>query len=347
MTLDELKQIRLHRQHITNKADKQSVCHDLNGLQSQFTVNVYYSLKTRCNEGITAQNFGEGLVKNWTVRGTIHAFNEGDLPVFKYGADKYLNRNFEGYRDRKNGEWIITPERQGRFSELIMRLVSDGVCAREELKATCIGDGMTEVEQKMMFHSWGGGVRELCERGFLCHRVVEKKEFMLAPGYEPMTTTDGERELVRRYFSGFAPATLRDAAYYFGWSQTKIKSIMSELPIESINVDGRDFFYIGDLEGDYPDIPRCVLLAGFDQLMLGYQKTDSILLPAEHLRGIFNLQGIVMPPILLDGRVVGRWRKKGRKITFELFEKVLKKDQKLITDTAVMLFDDINKVEWN
>lgn len=347
MTINELKQVRLHRQHITNKADKQTVCHDLNGLQSQFTVNVYYSLKARCSDDITPQNFGDGLVKNWTVRGTVHAFNECDLLVFKYGTDKYLSRDFDGYRDRKTGEWMLVPERQLHFSDLILRLVTDGVCSRAGLKKACIEGGLTEAEHHAMFHPWGGGIRELCERGFLCHRVIEKKEFMLAPCYEPMTTIDGERELVRRYFSGYAPATIRDAAYYFGWSQTKLRGVMAELPIESVSVEGRDFFYIGTLEGDYPDIPRCVLLAGFDQLMLGYQKTESILLPKEHLRGIFNLQGIVLPPILINGRVVGRWRKKGKKITFELFEKVLKKDQKLIADTASKLYNEIAKVDWN
>lgn len=33
--------------------------------------------------------------------------------------------------------------------------------------------------------------------------------------------------------------------------------------------------------------------------MLDYQKKESICLPQEHLRGIFNLAGIVMPSILL------------------------------------------------
>ena len=49
MDICEIKQLRLYRQHITNPADKYTVCHDLLGLQAQFMANVYYALKGRCN----------------------------------------------------------------------------------------------------------------------------------------------------------------------------------------------------------------------------------------------------------------------------------------------------------
>ena len=55
-SIDELKQIQLYRQHLTDKADKHTVCHDLNGIQAQFTVNVEHSLRIRCNESIEKDN---------------------------------------------------------------------------------------------------------------------------------------------------------------------------------------------------------------------------------------------------------------------------------------------------
>ena len=76
------------------------------------------------------------------------------------------------------------------------------------------------------------------------------------------------------------------------------------------NENGEEYYYLGASQSDYPDIPHCIFFAGFDQLMLGYQKSKSIYLPKEHLRGIFNLAGIVMPSILLNGRVVGKWQNK-------------------------------------
>jgi len=100
------------------------------------------------------------------------------------------------------------------------------------------------------------------------------------------------------------------------------------------------------LKSDYPDIPHCILLTGFDQLMLGYQEKDSIYLPQKYIRGIFNLAGIVLPPILLDGVVVGRWRKKNIKMTFEMFEDISVRNKKYIESSMEKSFDDIRKVEW-
>jgi len=53
-----------------------------------------------------------------------------------------------------------------------------------------------------------------------------------------------------------------------------------------------------------------------------------------------------MPSILLDGIVVGRWRKKNTKMTFELFENISGKNKKHIESTMEETFDDIRKTEW-
>lgn len=375
MNTDDIRKLRLYRQHITDPADKRTVCHDLNGLQAQFTVNVYYGLKIRCTDEITPQNFGDGLVKNWTIRGTIHAFNEEDLPLFKHDAAWYRNvyrsENYRGYgifsekayefakakgdaylkateEYQKNGfAWTLSPERQQYFSRLIVQKVAEGVCTRDALKQACFDHGMTQPEADSMFNQWGGGMRELCERGFLCYRVCEKKEFMLAPRYAPMNGESAETEIAERYFRHFAPATVKDFAYYYGCTQARAKKLMSKLPLEALPIDGKDYFFLGRLPENVPDLPKCVLLAGFDQLMLGYKKEESLFLPKEYLWGIFNLAGIVMPPILLRGTVVGRWRKKNKKVTFELFKDISKKDRKIIENTALQLYGEIQKTEWN
>ena len=69
-------------------------------------------------------------------------------------------------------------------------------------------------------------------------------------------------------------------------------------------------------------------------VVVGYQKTESLYLPGEYLRGIFNLGGIVMPAILLDGRVVGRWKKKGGKVELTLFAPLGRHDREKINGAA-------------
>ena len=44
--------------------------------------------------------------------------------------------------------------------------------------------------------------------------------------------------------------------------------------------------------------------------------------------------------------VVGRWKKKNKKISFELFEDISTNDKKNIEATVKETFDDIQKTEW-
>ena len=107
-------------------------------------------------------------------------------------------------------------------------------------------------------------------------------------------------------------------------------------------MDGKPYFYI---DNGLPagELPACLFLAGFDQLMLGYEKTESLFLPREHMRDIFNLAGIVRPAILVNGTVVGWWSLKKRKLKITLFSPA---DQKLIFDTATSLWSDLKQIEY-
>ena len=126
--------------------------------------------------------------------------------------------------------------------------------------------------------------------------------------------------------------------------QIAVKSNCRLLSVTSADCNGKTYYWIENGR-EYRAIPRCLYLAGFDQLMLGYEKKESLYLPPEHLRGIFSLAGIVMPPVLLDGRVVGKWKKKNRRLDVALFESVDSGGMKLIREKAEELWNDITKFE--
>ncbi len=203
---------------------------------------------------------------------------------------------------------------------------------------------MTGREGESVFNSWGGLLRHLAETGRIVHTVSQEKGFRLCPPFTPMEEGPARLELARRYFTHYGPATLRDAAYFFGRPQREVKAVMDALPLECAQVDGRDCFWLDRGEGDWPDIPDCLLLAGFDQLMLGYRKEDGLFLPAEHLREIFSLSGIVMAPILLRGRVAGRWRRRGAQVELTPFGHWTAEDRRAAERAAQALWD--GPVAW-
>lgn len=333
MTREELKLRRLHAQHLLRPADTRTVVRDLCGVQAQFLSHALYGLSLRCDEVST-----DGLIKSWTNRGTMHLFDREDLPLFLHeGRTRFLRPV-----DTFGADEYISAERKQSFASLIVEAIGEGTEERESLKKVCEEAGMTEEESLSLFDPWGGVIRALCEEGRICHKVQEKKAFALCPPFVPMSRETARLELARRYFTHFGPATVKDAAYFFAATQKDIKTWLKELPVTNVQVDGRDQFYI-DSGLPSQDLPDCLFLAGFDQLMLGYEKKESVFLPHEHLRSIFTLSGIVRPAVLVRGEVAGWWAMKDRKLTLTLFPGA---DRPLVEDAAHRRWADLAGVAF-
>ena len=333
MTLEEIKLRRLAGQHLLKPADTQTIVKDLCGVQAQFLSHALHGLSIRCSEIST-----QGLVKSWTNRGTMHLFSEDDLPLFLHTGRKHFLRPV----DTLETDQYICADRKVYFADLIVDAISQGIDERQSLKARCEDAGMTEAEGKSLFDPWGGIIRALCEDGRICQKVQEQKSYRLCPTFTPMDAESAQLELARRYFTHFGPATIKDAAYFFGTTQTKVKSWLKQLPVTEISLDGKAYFYI---DNGLPagELPECLFLAGFDPLMLGYEKTESLFLPKEHMRDIFNLAGIVRPAVFVNGTVVGWWNLKNRKLKITLFSHA---DPTLISNTATGLWSDLKQIEY-
>lgn len=337
MTPEELKIRQMTNQHLLERTEKLTAVQHLCGVQSQFLSNAVHSLKIRCSD-FEENTIDKDLVKNWTIRGTVHVFAGKDLPLF---CNDSVYRNCDWTTPtfwNQRPDWGLTPERQAELSEAILDALRKRTHTREELKTICRENGMTQAEEDSMFHPWGGGIRELCERGFMHGTVSEEKAYCLSPEFEPMTADDAGLELARRYFTHLGPATIHDAMYFFRVTAGQVKQWLNKLPVTSAECQGKTYYYIENHVSYDRVIPRCLFLAGFDHLMLGYEKKESIYLPQEHLRKIFNLAGIVMPAVLLDGQVAGKWKKKNKKLTVELFSSVDKGGESAIREAAVMLW---------
>ena len=346
MTTADLLLRRLHAQHLLSPGDVPAS--DLCGLQAQFLKNAVHALRLR-----TAQLSTEGLVKTWTLRGTVHLVPERDLPLYIRHcgpAEDVCLSGWYGWTAGRNQ--ANPPEVEQRYARLAVDAIAAGIDERETLRLHLRDHGMTEAEEARLFNPWGGLIAELANIGAIAFRVdmadgihpVETKRYRLLSPFEPVEDGAARLELARRYFTHYGPATLRDAAYFFHWTQAEVKALLSHLPVENVAVDGRTHFFIPN-GGPELDMPEVILLAGFDPLMLGYRKEDNPFLPGEHLRGIFNLAGIVNPAILLRGRVVGKWKEKDGKVEFAAFETLSGKDKTRIEAEAERLFQP-RKIKW-
>lgn len=338
MEPEELKIRQLTNQHLLAPGDPLSVVRELCGVQAQFLSNARHAIRIRSRD---FEDFPiETLIKTWAIRGTMHLIARDDLPVMLHEGRTHFLRPC----DTMTGDDCITMERKQFFADLIVTGIQDGITTREALKEVCSDHGMTDGEAESVFNPWGGTIRALCENGVICHRVQEQKAFRLCPTYTPMDAEPAQLELARRYFAHYGPATVKDAAYFFSATQAHVKKWLAQLPVTDASFGGRDYFFI-EQQTEYPHaIPDCLFLAGFDPLMLGYQKTESLYLPQAHLRKIFTLAGIVMTSVLLHGVVVGKWKRKGLRLEVTLFEQVSPDDREIIESSAGQLWQDLKGI---
>lgn len=340
MDIQQILYARLHNQFLLQPASPEHVTKALCGIQAQFFSHARHALRIRCGE-MEAESLS-GMVKNWTLRGTMHLFHQADLPLFLAGCGQLYRKNEWTEKSwwNQRPDWALTPRKQQDLAEIILDNLAKGSMTREEMKAVCRGRGMEEREEQSFFDPWGGGIREMCERGFMHYLPQEEKVFALSPIIQPMEKEEAELELARRYFTHYGPSTVHDAMYFFHAPAKKVNSWLEKLPLTAFSCNGSVYFGMEDHLPQPGAIPPCLFLAGFDPLMLGYEKKENPFLPPECMRKIFSLSGIVMPALLMDGRVKGMWKEKGGKIIITLVEPLTKKQLTALEDKARALWQE-------
>lgn len=310
--------------HSLVRAPKEAVARDLCGLQAQFSRNPQISLRLRACD-YSAGTWDEGLVKIWSHRGTIHMIRREELGLYLSAAD-----NGGPFRD---GGWGMSADEQVRWSAFIREQIGLGNNARDGLKDACLRAGMSDGLIQKVFYGWGGLIKEMCWRGMLVCGTGTDKRYHLPGGVRWMDRDDARRILVRRYFETFGPAARRDCAAFFGYPAAELKPILDEIlpQMQETVIGGVKYYHAKPLsEGE---IPPCVLLPGFDQLVLAYRDRDR-LFDRAHARKVINQAGIVFPLAVLRGRARARWKLENERVIVVPFERLLKKDEAAIRRTV-------------
>ncbi|TXN30229.1 winged helix DNA-binding domain-containing protein [Lacisediminihabitans profunda] len=126
------------------------------------------------------------------------------------------------------------------------------------------------------------------------------------------------RELVVRYFAGHGPATLKDLAW---WAKGTVADLTLGIALagdalEQLSHEGTAYWRLAGAP-DPSGWPALTMLPGFDEYLLGYQARD-LPLAVEHSQKIVpGNNGVFLPTIVVNGRVVGTWKRafRGASIT--------------------------------
>jgi hypothetical protein len=149
--------------------------------------------------------------------------------------------------------------------------------------------------------------------GVICSGARRGKQATFAafdqrvPSAPPRSADSAAAELARRFFRSRGPATLRDFVWWTGLppkgARAGLAAIEAELASE-VSEGVTYWSFAGRSQVDH----AAHLLPAFDEYLIGYCDRRDVL-HADHVRAINAGGGLLAPCVVVDGRVVGRWRR--------------------------------------
>ncbi|MCL2002712.1 MAG: winged helix DNA-binding domain-containing protein [Oscillospiraceae bacterium] len=297
---------------------------ELLGLHCWFHRNVAFSALIR---GADLSGWKSALTKTWLYRGTLHGAAYDELPRLLS-----LHRDGESWLRRSYSEQMLSD-----VADKVVRCMEDGVHSRAEMRKIFAYDYEPKVIEAM-FSPWGGIFVYLAGLGKVAFRDMASRDFDLIDAEPAGTRTEVLPEMLRRYFKAYGPATLDDAAWFFGfWREDR--KMLRAFPLDEYDrfeLDGRVYYRCGEPDG-MDDLPEFNLLSGFDPIIVSYTERSAVL-PAEYKRSVILKSGICLPTVAVNGKVAGLWNIKKGEPVVEFF----KKQPKRIESGVLDLVDSIH-----
>jgi hypothetical protein len=163
-------------------------------------------------------------------------------------------------------------------------------------------------------------LRWMAQNGLICFgpRQGKQDSFVLLDDWLPAGKTlsreEALAELAQRYFTGHGPATIQDFTWWSGLrvaeARAGLEMVASQLAHEV--ADDQTYWFATSSSAAKATSPTVHLLPSFDEYLLGYKDRSAILDPA-YARKVMPGGGMFKPMIVIDGQVVGTWKRTLRK----------------------------------
>lgn len=168
-------------------------------------------------------------------------------------------------------------------------------------------------------------IGRLAMEGLICFGAREGKQqtFVLLDEWVPRKTAIGGEwamaELARRYFTSHGPATLNDFAWWSGQTITKARAglEMAESSLSGGTIDDQTYWRAPASRGTGKNPSNAYLLPAFDEYLVGYKDRSAMLDPG-YVRQVNAGGGMLSPVVVIDGQVVGTWKRRLKKETVEI-----------------------------
>ncbi len=317
---EDVARFRLRHHHLLDEppADPVTICRDMCGVQAQVMSAAYLQLWTR-NHSITRSQIEDALwktrtlVKTSLMRQTLHLIPTEEFPL--YIAAMKSSRLAGALRIM--AKFGITREEADALTGLIMEALSAGPLSRAPIHAA-VRPKVSKRVRAWMERVWSI-MRIPVAEGLICYGRGDTNEvsFIRVDRWlpnlksKPISETDAQCALFRKYLRAYGPATPADFSHWAGIPMPRAKSVHALVKPELEEVPGgkkdccllrEDIDLLRKSSGE-----ACIrLLPSFDSYLLAHREKDH-LLSAQHYKLVYRNQGWISAAVLIDGAIAGVW----------------------------------------
>jgi len=285
----------------------------LGAVQAQDYLGALWAVGLR-TPGATEQMIEQALaektiVRTWPMRGTIHFVAAADVRwMLELLAPRVVRRSASRRTQLGLDETIIAAS-----AKVIARTLQGGKQLPRNALYGLLEQAQIATDSSRGLHILG----RLAHDGLLCFGTRDGKQPTFAlldewvPGAQSLPRDEALATLALRYFTSHGPAIVQDFMWWSGLTVTEAKAglaaITSQLGRELIG--GQDY-YFGQALPAAPTRPLdAFLLPPFDEFLVAYRDRSAALDAHGHALVVPGGNGIFNPIIVIDGRVVGTWKR--------------------------------------
>lgn len=312
--LDIVRQ-RLLNQHIASPLSgrPEDVVAWLGAVQAQDYPGAKWTVGLRLQGAVDAdveRAFNEGaILRTHLLRPTWHFITPADIRwLLALTGPRVQARNGPMYRRLELDDDLLK-----RTDALLAAALQGGQqLTRQELRAILQDAGIiTEGGQRLNYI-----VMHAELDGVICSGARRGKQLTYAlldervPPAKPLERDEALAELARRYWTSRGPATVHDFAKWSGLAVADARRGIEAIEAHLVHevVDGRSYWFPVSASPVDDIFPRVDLLSIYDEYVSGYRDRSAVIIK-EHAARLVGLGNALTYIIVIDGQIVGTWRR--------------------------------------
>ncbi|HEX4959572.1 MAG TPA: winged helix DNA-binding domain-containing protein [Thermoanaerobaculia bacterium] len=249
------------------------------------------------------------IVRTWPMRGTLHFVAAADV---RWMLELMTPRVVAASARRLQQELDLNDTVFAHSRDVLVKALRGGrQRSRTAMYEALEAAGIPATGQRGLHILW-----RLAQDGVLCFGAREGKQqtFVLLDEWVPnarrLDRDEALAELARRYFTSHGPATVQDFTWWSGLAPAAATAALdlAKPGLVREDIEGRAYWLSASMPTAKAASSAAYLLPAYDEYTVSYKDRSAVLDPL-HAKRPDSGNGIFNPTMVLDGRVVGTWKR--------------------------------------